>query len=135
MGRHRSITILRIRQKLARENSATKNNNTPAVAPGAPVTLMARAICNATDFIRAPPFTKRRKGLELHLGNDLLLGRGKGTRLVGRHLALQQGESQEQYWNNMELSQQNESVRFVQRLILRLQVAATLRVMASRLIL
>ena len=73
-----------------------------------------------------PPFTKRRKGLELHLGNDLLLGRGKGTRLVGRHLALQQGESQEQYWNNMELSQQNESVRFVQRLILRLQVAATL---------
>jgi hypothetical protein len=60
---------------------------------------MARAICNGTDFIRAPPFTKRRKGLELHLGNDLLLGRGKRTRLVGRHLALQQGQSQEQYWS------------------------------------
>ena len=60
---------------------------------------MARSICDAPDFIYAPPFTKRRKGLEPHLGNDLTSGRGKGTRLVGRHLALQQGESQEQYWS------------------------------------
>ena len=86
---------------------------------------MARSICDAPDFIYAPPFTKRRKGLEPHLGNDLTSGRGKGTRLVGRHLALQQGESQEQYWDNMELSQQNESVQFMQSQIPRLQVPAT----------
>ena len=88
-----------MRPKLALEDGATKNNNTPAAASSTPVTLMARAICNATDFIYAPPFTERRKGLELHLGNDLTSGRGKSTRLVGRHLALQQGESQEQYWS------------------------------------
>ena len=39
LGRHRSITIPKIRTKLAFENSATKNNNTPA--PSAPASLMA----------------------------------------------------------------------------------------------
>jgi hypothetical protein len=100
MGRHRSTTIPKIRRKLAFENGATNNNNnTPAAAPSAPVPLMARAICNATDFICAPPFTKRRKGLELHLRNGLTPDRGKGTRLVGRDLALRKRQSQEQCWS------------------------------------
>jgi hypothetical protein len=62
MGRHRSITILKIRQKLARENSATKNNNTPAVAPSTPVPLMARSICDAPDLNLRPLFYKTEKG-------------------------------------------------------------------------
>ena len=93
-----------MRPKLAFEDSANWNN-AAAFASSTPVPRMTRAICNATDFIYTPPFTEGRKGLELHLGKGLTSDRGKGTRLVGRHLALQQQQSQEQYWNRTILEQ------------------------------
>ena len=48
-----SVTVPRIRPKSPCANSASEKNNTPRIAPSTHIIVLARAVCNLTEFINA----------------------------------------------------------------------------------
>src|ERR1700681_3973394 len=55
-----SVTVPRIRPKLACANSARENSTTPSIVTSTGINVLAPAVFNVTDFIRVPLYEHAR---------------------------------------------------------------------------